>query len=130
MSYTGLVERLRKRSSTFSWDSTTYYTSDADMMRQAADTIEALTRPVDGWQPIETAPKLSVIWLSDGTLMRLGFWAEGKQHENFGTVGGGWIDHASAEGTGPRGLRFRAKHWCRVPRSPALAAMEAPHADG
>lgn len=31
-----LIERLRHRAATYSWDSTTFYTSDARMMGQAA----------------------------------------------------------------------------------------------
>ncbi len=41
-----LVSRLKHRAFTYSWDSGTYYASDADMMRQAADRIEALQKRV------------------------------------------------------------------------------------
>lgn len=36
-----LANRMRERSISFTWDSTTFYVSDADMMRTAADYIEA-----------------------------------------------------------------------------------------
>lgn len=38
-----LVARLRKRANTYTWDSATFYISDAKAMREAADEIEALT---------------------------------------------------------------------------------------
>ena len=36
-----LANRMRGRALSFSWDSSTFYVSDADMMREAADYIEA-----------------------------------------------------------------------------------------
>ena len=41
-----LVEQLDKRASTYSWDSVTFYASDADMMRQAAAEIRTLREQV------------------------------------------------------------------------------------
>ncbi len=35
-----LVERLRKRAETYQWDSSTFFATDAEMMRQAASAIE------------------------------------------------------------------------------------------
>lgn len=37
-----LIERLEKRARTYSWDSTTFYTSDADLMLKSAATITQL----------------------------------------------------------------------------------------
>jgi hypothetical protein len=42
-----LIERLRKRANTYTWDSATFYISDAETMRQAADEIERLTAEVE-----------------------------------------------------------------------------------
>lgn len=80
---------------------------------------QAPVADADGWLPIETAPKTGqYIWLAKPYLMRIGFWADGRQHENFGTKGGGWIDMAAAEGGGPRGLRFEPTHWMPLPAPP------------
>jgi hypothetical protein len=42
-----LVEQLDKRASTYSWDSVTFYASDADMMRQAAAEIRSLRTEIE-----------------------------------------------------------------------------------
>ena len=36
-----LIERLEKRAKTYSWDSTTFYASDADLMLRAAASLRA-----------------------------------------------------------------------------------------
>jgi hypothetical protein len=41
-----LVEQLDKRANTYSWDSATFYISDANMMRQAAAEIRSLREQV------------------------------------------------------------------------------------
>lgn len=38
----GLIDALKKRAATYSWDSTTFYVSDADTMRNAAAAIASL----------------------------------------------------------------------------------------
>lgn len=50
--------------------------------------------------------------------MRIGWWANGAEHENFGTVGGGWIDLGLAEAGGVRGLRFAPTFWANTPDPP------------
>ncbi len=72
------------------------------------------------WRPIEEAPKDGThIWLFVPGAMRVGFFAPGKGHENFGTVDGGWIDyHLVERGGGPRGLRFAPTHWMPLPLPP------------
>lgn len=74
------------------------------------------------WVSADTAPKDgSVIWLSDGFNMRLGFWAKGKEHECLGTKDGGWIDHAKAEYVNiPRGLSFSPTCWSSPPQPPEV----------
>lgn len=94
-----------------------HYMREAEAALTYADERAATAR--EGWQPIETAPRDRSIWLSSGFAMRLGFWAVGKDHENFGTVDGGWIDQAAAECTGPRGLRFAPTSWHSLPAPPA-----------
>ncbi|MDB5412630.1 MAG: hypothetical protein JWR10_965 [Rubritepida sp.] len=71
------------------------------------------------WQPIETAHKDGTpVWLGRPGRMRIGFWASGTGHENHGTIGGGWIDAAAAEGSGVRGLRFAPTVWMALPFPP------------
>lgn len=77
------------------------------------------------WQDIATAPRDgSIFWLGKPGHMRLGFWADGVGHENHGTVGGGWIDHALAEAGGVRGLRFAPTHWHARPSPPIARRAE------
>ena len=101
----------------------------AGKLRERSSRIRALPLPAAlstrEWQPIETAPQNQTpIWLGCAGNMRIGWWADGAQHENFGTVGGGWIDMARAEARGPRGLTFAPTHWARIP--PAVPAPPAP----
>ena len=89
--------------------------------RKGFNPVSATTAPVDGWRDIASAPRDRPIWLGKSGHMRLGFWLDGKQHENFGTSGGGWIDSASSEAPGPRGLRFAPTCWHPVLAAPASA---------
>lgn len=71
------------------------------------------------WQPIETAPKdSSLIWLATPGAMRLGFWSAGKEHECYGSVGGGWRDFAKAETRGASDLSYAPTHWMALPKPP------------
>lgn len=71
------------------------------------------------WQPIETIPKDEpVLWLTNGRIIRLGWWVDGEEHEAHGTVGGGFIDKSMAEAGGVRGLPFAPTHWMHVPKLP------------
>lgn len=81
--------------------------------------IDPMTEP-QGWQPIESARRTGrYIWLGAPGRMRIGFWADGKEHENHGSVGGGWIDLSFAEaGRGPRGLQFGPTCWQDLPDAP------------
>ena len=78
------------------------------------------------WKPIETAPKNGrLIWLGCGRFMRLGCWINGEEHENFGTIGGGWKDYIAMEGRQTfTGLRFMPTHWMALPSPPDPDASE------
>ena len=80
------------------------------------------------WQPIKTAPKDgTLIWLGSTEAMRLGFWTQGKEFENHGTIDGGWRDMSTAEEearTGKTGmqsdLHFAPTHWQPTPKPPKM----------
>jgi len=75
----------------------------------------------DAWQPITSAPKPGkVIWVAMPDHMRLAYWLDGKDHENHGTILGGWIDWILAHGQGPRGLQFAPTHWRLLPEPPEI----------
>lgn len=66
------------------------------------------------WQSIATAPKNdTVIWLSDGWWMRLGFWAVNTAHPEREQ----WVDFAKADSyaRGPPRVHFEPKFWQPTP---------------
>lgn len=73
---------------------------------------------VERWQPIETAPKGDIIWLSDGGCMRLGYWRNGEEFECHGSKGGGWRDFAQCDSGYPRNLAFAPAYWMPLPPVP------------
>lgn len=79
-----------------------------------------IERDENGWMPIETADKSGGdVWLSNGSSMRLGFWLDGEQFENHGSIGGGWRDTASFENVkGGHDLHFAPTHWQPTPNLP------------
>lgn len=93
----------------------------------AADAIEAsLSLPAAvEWRTMDSAPKDEIIWLANENIMRLGFWQAGEQHENHGTVDGGWIDKSLAEAGGVRGLTFKPTLWYPCPSFPASPSTPA-----
>jgi len=121
MSYTGLVERAKSRIELGRVCG--HHTGTAHNIYQIAeellDAIEALTRPVDGWQPIETAPK-------DGFDILLCDAATNTQVVAAWVDNGGW--NWCSDGTRYHMEAFT--HWMPLPDAPTLAAMETPHADG
>lgn len=72
------------------------------------------------WQGIDTAPRDRIIWLSDGQLMRIGFWRDGEKYEHHNSIGGGWRDSALSEGGGPADLHFAPKYWQPLPDAPEI----------
>lgn len=101
----------------------------------AADEIEQLhdyikrnlaSPPPQGWRGIESAPKDGTsIWVSNGFSMRVAFWADGKQYEHQGSVGGGWRDYFATEMRSTADLMWAPTHWMPLPASPAPAADTA-----
>lgn len=72
-----------------------------------------------GWRTIDSALKDKIIWLATKGAMRVGFLAEGKEHEHHGSVGGGWKDFYERWMDGQsRDLRFIPTHWQPVPAAP------------
>ncbi|MBX3583603.1 MAG: hypothetical protein KF810_17085 [Rhizobiaceae bacterium] len=80
----------------------------------------------EGWQPIETAPKDGTpIWLgSEHGSMRVGLWEGGAQHENHGTVGGGWRDFYRIECDGQRDTLWPVVWWHPLPSPPAILSEQ------
>jgi hypothetical protein len=69
------------------------------------------------WRPAETAPRDgSIIWLSDGCGVFLGFWLDGEQYEVHGSVAGGWrlLTHDGRR----KDLHFAPTLWQSAPLSP------------
>jgi hypothetical protein len=58
-----LAKKLRERASTYSWDSTTFYASDAELMRAAAAMIEGIEPPAEPDQDtLDTRAVLAAYW--------------------------------------------------------------------
>ena len=83
-----------------------------------------MTAPdTNGWMPINDEAKAAhvYVWLSNGRSMRLGFWQAGKQHENQGSIGGGWCDLCGSEQLNSRtDLHFLPTHWQPLPKPPVV----------
>lgn len=76
-------------------------------------------RAAQSWQSIETAPKDGTyVWVSNGFSMRIAFWADGKEFEHQGSIGGGWRDLALAERGGAADMMFAPTHWQALPKPP------------
>lgn len=96
----------------------------------AGDILDALREAHEagkrGWQPIETAPKDgTLIWLgSEHGSMRVGLWEDGAQHENHGTVGGGWRDFYRIECDGQRDTLWPVVWWHPLPSPPAILSEQ------
>lgn len=72
------------------------------------------------WQQIETAPRDgTAIWVSNGFSMRVAFWANGKEFEHLGSIGGGWRDFFEASHPNRMAdLMFAPVYWQALPKPP------------
>lgn len=83
------------------------------------------------WRPIDTADKSggtakdsAYVWLSNGNVMRVGFWMNGDEFENHGSVGGGWRDLSMAENGFASDLHFAPTHWMPTPTLPTRTEVK------
>jgi hypothetical protein len=84
-------------------------------MQREIFALEARIKELEatGWQPVETAPRDGhFIFLSDGHIMRIGFWCEATDR---------WIDMIREEAKGPSDLLFKPAFWQRLPSPPEAA---------
>jgi hypothetical protein len=79
----------------------------------------------DGWRTITDKQRDgSMMWVSNGSMMRVAFWAPGKQYEHQGSVGGGWRDFYSNRAAG-NDLQWLPTLWHPLPPKPLPAAPNA-----